>query len=117
MAKQRQPDERSKNRTKADADKLAQEVLAKAKAPDADFAKLMKEYSEDPGSKDTGKAYDVSSAAPKVDSFKKLSLRLKEGEVGLVKSPFGWHIIKRLPTDPLESQAILARPPAATTLK
>ena len=117
MAKQRQPDERAKNRTKADADKLAQEVLAKAKAPDADFAKLMKEYSEDPGSKDTGKAYDVSSDAPMVDSFKKLSLRLKEGEVGLVKSPFGWHIIKRLPPDPLESKDILARTPEATKVK
>ena len=81
-----QGDERAKDRTKEDADKLAQDVLAKAKAPDADFKALMKEYSEDPGSKDTGKPYDVSADAPMVGPFKKLSLRLKEGEVGMVKT-------------------------------
>jgi parvulin-like peptidyl-prolyl isomerase len=120
MAKQRQPDARAKDRTKEQADKLATEILAKAKAPDADFKALMKEYSEDPGSKDTGKPYDVSPDAPMVDSFKKLSLRLKENEVGLVKSPFGWHIIKRLPPpppDPLESKDILARTETAPKVK
>ncbi|MEO6771942.1 MAG: peptidylprolyl isomerase [Kofleriaceae bacterium] len=120
MAKQRQPDPRAKDRTKEQADKLATEILAKAKAPDADFAKLMKEYSEDPGSKDTGKAYDVAADSQMVEPFKKLSLRLKEGEVGLVKSPFGWHIIKRVPPpppDPLESKDILARTETAPKVK
>ena len=30
-----------------------------------------------------------------VEPFKDLSLRLKVGEAGIVKSPFGWHVIKR----------------------
>ncbi|MEO8842645.1 MAG: peptidylprolyl isomerase [Kofleriaceae bacterium] len=116
MAK-RSADPRSKDRTKEAADKLASDILAKAKVPGADFSKLMKDFSEDPGSKDTGKAYDVTADAPLVDSFKKLSLRLHEGEVGLVKSPFGWHIIKRMPPDSLESADILKREVQAPKVK
>jgi parvulin-like peptidyl-prolyl isomerase len=82
--------------------------------------KLMKQYSEDPGSKDSGKVYPVSADAPMVEPFKNMSLRLKEGEVGMVKSPFGWHIIKRVPPpppDPLESVDILKREPATQKAK
>ena len=120
MAKQRPLDPRAKDRTKEQADKLATDIVAKAKAPDADFTKLMKEFSEDPGSKDTGKAYDISPDAPMIEPFKKMALRLKENEVGLVKSPYGWHIIKRVPPpppDPLESKDILARTPEAAKVK
>ena len=115
MAK-RSADPRAKDRTKEQADKLATDILAKAKAGE-DFSKLMKDFSEDPGSKDTGKSYDVATDAPYVDSFKKLALRLKEGEVGLVKSPFGWHIMKRLPPDSLESADILKRDVQAPKVK
>ena len=115
MAK-RSADPRAKDRTKEQADKLATDILAKAKAGE-DFTKLMKDFSEDPGSKDTGKSYDVAPDAPYVDSFKKLSLRLHEGEVGLVKSPFGWHIIKRVPPDSLESADILKRDVQAPKVK
>ncbi len=116
MAK-RSADPRAKARTKEDADKLAVQILAQAKAPGADFAKLMKDNSEDPGSKDTGKPYDVTADAPYIGPFKELSLRLKEGEVGLVKSKFGWHIIKRLPPDALESKDILARTATSPKVK
>ena len=114
--KQRPLDPRAQNRTKAEADKLAQEVLAKARAggPEAtDITALMKEFSEDPGSKD-GKPYDVGPATGFVQPFKDLALRLQMGEAGLVKTVFGWHIIKRVPPPPpdaLESAAILARAP------
>jgi hypothetical protein len=118
-AKHANVDPRATTRSKADADKLATEVLTKARAGD-DFKGLMKQYSEDPGSKDSGRAYEVTADAPLVEPFKKLSLRLKEGEVGLVKSPFGWHIIKRIPPpppDPLESADILARQPVTKKAK
>lgn len=114
------PGARGATRTKEEADKLAQEVLAKATAPDADMAALMKQYSEDPGSKDTARAYDVTPDAPMVEPFKKLSLRLKIGEAGLVKSPFGWHVIKRIPPPPpdsLESTEILQREPVTQSAK
>jgi parvulin-like peptidyl-prolyl isomerase len=106
-------------RSKADADKLAKQVLGKARAR-GDMAKLMKEYSEDPGSKDTAKPYEVGPDAPMVEPFKNMALRLKLNEVGLVKSPFGWHIMKRVPPappDPLTSTAILKRAPQTATAK
>jgi len=117
LAAQMKMDPRAAARTKADADKLAKDVLAKARAK-ADFAKLMKDNSEEPGSKDTGKAYDVSpmTQVGPLEPFKRLALRLKIDEVGIVKTPIGWSIIKRLkgkpeePPDPLESVAILKRP-------
>lgn len=113
------PAARTATRTKEEADKIAKEVLEKARA-NTDMAALMKQYSEDPGSKDTGKAYEVGADTQMVEPFKKLSLRLKIGEAGLVKSPFGWHIIKRAappPPDALESADILARQPSTTFAK
>jgi len=113
------PAARTATRTKEEADAIAKDVLAKVLAG-GDMAALMKQYSEDPGSKDSGKAYDVGSDTQMVEPFKKLSLRLKIGEAGLVKSPFGWHIIKRAappPPDALESADILARQPVTTFAK
>ncbi|NVB77941.1 MAG: hypothetical protein HOV81_06050 [Kofleriaceae bacterium] len=118
-AKAGRADERAKNRDKAAADKLAQEVLAKVQGG-GDMAALMKEYSEDPGSKDNARVYPVSPDAQMVEPFKNLSLRLKEGEAGLVKSPFGWHVIKRVPPPPpdtLESADILKREPVTQKAK
>lgn len=112
-------DKRALERTKADADKLAKEVLDKVRA-NGDMTKLMKQYSEDPGSKDSGQAYEVAANTAFVPEFKDLALRLKMGEAGLVKTQFGWHIIKRIPPpppDPLESVDILKREPVTQTAK
>jgi parvulin-like peptidyl-prolyl isomerase len=118
-AKAGRGDPRAKDRDKATADKMATDILTRAKGGE-DMAKLMKEFSEDPGSKDTGKPYPVSADAPMVEPFKNMALRLKEGEVGLVKSPFGWHVMKRVPPpppDPLESADILKREPQTQKAK
>jgi parvulin-like peptidyl-prolyl isomerase len=115
-------DKRAMERTKADADKLAQELLGKVRA-NADMGKLMKEYSEDPGTKDTAAAYDVSNTTQFVEGFKNLALRLKMNEAGLVKTPFGWHIVKRVPPPPppppdsLDSLDILKRTPGTGKVK
>ena len=55
----------------------------------------MKELSEDPGSARSGNTYPVDPNAQLVPPFKDLSLRLKVNEVGVVKTQFGIHIIKR----------------------
>ena len=113
------PGARTATRTKEEADKLATDVLAKVKAG-GDMAALMKEFSEDPGSKGNGRIYDVTPDAPMVEPFKTLSLRLQMGEAGLVKSPFGWHVIKRVPPpapDVLESADILKREPVTKSSK
>jgi len=113
------PGARTATRTKAEADALTKKVfeLAKSGKPMAD---LMKEYSEDPGSKDNARIYDVAPDAPMVEPFKNLALRLKENEIGIVKSPFGFHIIKRVPPPPpdsLESADILKREPTTKSAK
>ena len=88
-------DPRASERTKADAEKAVRTLLAQITAG-ADFDALMKEHSEDPGSAATGRAYPVSPDAQLVIEFKQLGLRLNRGEVGVVQSDFGFHIMKRV---------------------
>lgn len=120
VAKSGRPgDPRAKDRTKEEADKIAQDVLERVRKGE-DMTKLMKELSEDPGSKDNGRTYPVSPDAPFVEPFKNMALRLADGEAGLVKSPFGWHVIKRVPPpppDPLETVDILKREPVTDKAK
>lgn len=118
-AKSGRGDPRAMARSKADADKLAKDVLAKLVAK-GDMAKLMKEFSEDPGSKDNARIYEVAGDTPMVEPFKNLALRLKLNEAGMVKTMFGWHVIKRVPPPPpdaLESADILKREPVTATAK
>ena len=112
-------DELGQGRTKAQADALASEVLGKVRAGD-DMAALMKKYSEDQGSSDTGKPYTIAADSPMFVPFKDLSLRLNVGEAGLVRTTLGWHIIKRVPPPPpasLESVAIMNRTTVAERVK
>lgn len=123
LAHSGQGDKRAATRTKADADKLVKEVLDKAKAKNADMTALMKQYSEDPTAKDTGRTDELTAdmqVNQMFEPFKKLVLRLKVGEVAAVRSPLGWHVIKRVPPPPpdtLESTAILKREPTTTHAK
>jgi peptidylprolyl isomerase/peptidyl-prolyl cis-trans isomerase D len=87
-------DERGKKRDRATLEKLVKETVAKLKKGDK-IEPLMAELSEDPGSAKSGITYDVSPDAGLVPPFKNLSLRLKKGEVGVVKTDFGIHIIQR----------------------
>lgn len=88
-------DPRAQKRTKADAEAQVKAILGQLKAGAA-FEDLMKQYSEDPGSADSGRAYDVSPDAQLVIEFKQLGLRLNVGEIGVVQSDFGFHIMKRV---------------------
>jgi parvulin-like peptidyl-prolyl isomerase len=116
-------DPRAMDRSKADADKLAKELLEKVKAKDVKMADLMGAFSEDPGSKQDGKAYEVGPSTQMVEPFKNLALRLKMDEAGLAKSPYGWHVMKRVPAPPppapdsLESADILKRAQATDKAK
>lgn len=74
---------------------LANNVLAQVKGG-GDFAALAKKYSIDPGSKNTGG--DLGWAAPTsyVTEFAKAVNTMKVNSVQLVKTQFGWHVIKLL---------------------
>jgi peptidyl-prolyl cis-trans isomerase D len=90
-----QQDPRATARTRADADALAEKLLARVRAGEA-IEPLMSEFSEDPGSNTSGQAYEVTPDAQLVFMFKRLGLRLEVGEAGLVLTEYGWHIIKRV---------------------
>ncbi|HEY5952353.1 MAG TPA: peptidylprolyl isomerase [Kofleriaceae bacterium] len=88
-------DPRAQKRTKQEAEALVKSLVTQIKAG-ADFDMLMKQHSEDPGSASSGRAYPVSPDAQLVIEFKQLALRLNVGEVGVVQSDFGFHIMKRV---------------------
>ena len=62
-----------------------------------DFAKLAKEFSEDPGSKDKGGQYPGEMVEQFVEPFKKAVESVKPGELvpNLGETQFGYHVIKR----------------------
>lgn len=88
-------DPRAISRTEEQARELARLVLQKVQAGESMTA-LMAQYSEDPGSAESGITYEVSPEAGMVSQFKSLSLRLQVGQAGIVKSDFGYHIIQRV---------------------
>jgi len=85
-----------KNRSEADAKVLALQVVDKLNAG-ADFGELAKEYSDDPGSKDTGGQYPpFSRGSGFVQEFEDAAFGLNKGEITTepVRTDFGYHIIR-----------------------
>jgi peptidyl-prolyl cis-trans isomerase D len=73
----------------------AQEVLAMVKKAPNDFARLAKEFSQDPGSAAKGGDLDWFGRGMMVKAFEDSVFSLKEGELSdVVKSDFGLHIIR-----------------------
>lgn len=76
----------------------AEQLLPRAKAAGARFGQLAQRYSEDPGSKVQGGALGVSERGQFVPAFEDAAWQLAPGGVSaIVKSPFGYHIIRRPP--------------------
>ena len=88
-------DPRAAKRTKKDAEDQVRSLM-KMIAGGADFDALMKQWSEDPGSAQSGHPYAVTPSASLVIEFKQLGLKLKINEVGVVQSEYGFHIMKRV---------------------
>nr|HEX4315012.1 peptidylprolyl isomerase [Kofleriaceae bacterium] len=87
-------DPRAAARTKAQAEDVVRAILAQLKGG-ADFDTLMKTQSEDPGSASSAREYVVSPDAQLVIEFRQIGTRLRVGEIGVVESDFGFHIVKR----------------------
>jgi peptidyl-prolyl cis-trans isomerase D len=78
----------------ADVKAKAESVLKEVKAG-GDFAALAKKYSEDDSNAQQGGDLDYFSRGRMVPEFDAAAFNLKSGEVsGLVKTQFGYHIIK-----------------------
>lgn len=95
LAKQKLQDKISTDDSiNAQAKAKAQDVLAKVKAG-GDFAELAKQYSEDTGSASNGGDLGFFGKGQMVKEFEDAAFALQPGQVSeLVKSKFGYHIIK-----------------------
>jgi foldase protein PrsA len=94
-------------RTKAEAQALAEKLLERARAGE-DFDALVKQYTDDryPGiytltNTNAPRRGDARTRDQMVVAFGDVSFRLGVGEIGMAahhgaNSPYGWHIIKRL---------------------
>lgn len=83
------------NRSKADAKKKAQSVLAEVKRKRAGFDSLATKYTDEPGGKAKGGDLGFFKRSTMVKEFSDVAFAMKKGQVsGLVESPFGFHIIK-----------------------
>ncbi len=80
-------------KTKAEALKV-QKLLA-ANNTDANWAKVAKQYSTDPGTKAKGGDLGSFTADRMVPAFSKVAFSLKPGTVSVpVKTQYGWHVIE-----------------------
>lgn len=83
-------DDDAVNKVRAQAESVLQQIRG-----GADFAKLAKQNSADPGSADKGGDLGYFSAGAMVPAFDKAVAALQVGQVSdLVKTQFGFHIIK-----------------------
>jgi len=94
-------------RTEAEARQVAEEILARAKSGE-DFDALVRTYTDDAHPGIYGLSNSGVEPAPgefsrdrMVPAFGEVGFSLAPGEIGLAvydarKSPYGWHIIKRL---------------------
>jgi len=94
-------------KNEADVRKQAEDILKQAKAPGADFAALAKKYSEDDGSKENGGDLDYFPKGRMVPEFEQAAFSMQPGQISdLVKSQFGFHIIKVVDHKPATTRSL-----------
>ena len=92
---------------RAAAKKKAEELLAQARKKPADFAKLAKENSQDPGSAAKGGDLGFFGRGMMVKPFEEAAFSQKKGEISdLVQSDFGYHIIMVTDTKGASSKSL-----------
>ncbi|KPV56827.1 peptidylprolyl isomerase [Paenibacillus sp. A3] len=87
-------DSAGKERSKDEAKKLALDIAAKLKNGE-DFAALAKQYTEDPGSKDSGGLYENQPVTDWTEAFKKAAVELELNKISEpVETEYGYHIMR-----------------------
>jgi len=91
--------------TKKEKKQRIHKILERARKGE-EFAALAREYSEDPGSKNTGGEYTFARGQFRNPEFENAAFALKTNEIsGVVTTAFGYHIIKlyeKMPAQKLE---------------
>lgn len=83
-----------------EAKKKAEDVLAKVKAG-GNMTELASQYSEDPGSKDKSGQYTFGKGEM-VKEFEDWAFKAKPGDADIVKTTYGFHVIKKPTFDELK---------------
>lgn len=84
----------SVTRTKEEAEALANSLLSEIKKDSNKFEDLARENSDDPGSSTRGGSYDNIGEGQMVTEFNDYIFSKPVGEVDVVETAFGYHIIK-----------------------
>ncbi len=88
---------------KQEKEKLARDLKARADKGE-DFGKLVRQYSEDPGSKDKGGEYTFPRSRM-VPEFEAAAFSLKTNQISdIVETQYGYHIIKGLEKFPAKHE-------------
>ena len=88
LTKDKTPAEKAEIRKKMDG------ILARAKKGE-DFAALAKEFTEDPGSKETGGLYEDFGRGKMVKPFEEAAFSVPVGQIsGVIETEYGYHILK-----------------------
>jgi peptidylprolyl isomerase/peptidyl-prolyl cis-trans isomerase D len=82
------------SRTKAQAEELADSILRVVKRSDSKFASLAKSLSSDTGSAAKGGDLDWFNYARMTPAFRDYAFTNSKGAVGVVETPFGYHVIR-----------------------
>ncbi len=83
-------------RTEIEAKTLADSVLAVVKADRSKFPELVTALSSDQGSVNNGGEYDFHPSTQMVKPFSDFEFQNNVGDIGVVKTQFGYHIIEIL---------------------
>lgn len=82
--------------TKEDAKRIADSALAVVRSDKSKFAEVVTALSADPGSIANGGEYDYHPAGTMVETFDDFENNKNIGEIGVVETDFGYHIIEVL---------------------
>jgi peptidyl-prolyl cis-trans isomerase D len=98
---------------KAKADKILLELKA-----GGDFAKLAKQYSDDPGTRDNGGDLGSFRHGEMVKPFEDAAFKLQPGQLDTVESEFGYHVLRVDAVSPAHTDTLVeARPKIVAALK